>query len=88
MDRTSLNISLPEGMKSFIEAKVKSGGYGTASEYIRELIREAQWREAREEIEVKLLQAVQSGRLTEMTKEDWDELRERVAARKPRNGTE
>jgi antitoxin ParD1/3/4 len=33
---TSMNISVPESMKEFIEEEVSSGGYGTASEYVRE----------------------------------------------------
>ncbi len=41
---TSLNISLPESLKAFVEEKVRKGGYGTASEYVRELIRAARKR--------------------------------------------
>jgi antitoxin ParD1/3/4 len=85
MDRTSLNISLPEAMKDFIESKVEAGGYGTASEYVRELVREAQRREARKEVEAKLLEAVQSGPPTEMKRKDWDELKRRVVSRATRD---
>lgn len=37
---TSLNISLPEPLKSYVESKVASGDYSTPSEYLRELIRQ------------------------------------------------
>ena len=37
---TSLNISLPEALKSYIERQVASGDWGTPSEYVRELIRQ------------------------------------------------
>ncbi len=37
---TSLNISLPEPLKLYVEGQVKSGDWGTPSEYIRELIRQ------------------------------------------------
>ncbi len=37
---TSLNISLPEPLKSYVEGQVASGDWGTPSEYIRELIRQ------------------------------------------------
>ena len=37
---TSLNISLPEPLKQYVEAQVASGGWGTPSEYLRELIRQ------------------------------------------------
>ena len=37
---TSLNISLPEPLKEYVEGQVASGDRGTPSEYIRELIRQ------------------------------------------------
>ena len=40
MARTSLNISLPEHLKAYVEGQVSSGDWGTPSEYIRELIRQ------------------------------------------------
>ena len=36
---TSLNISLPEALKEYVEGMVASGDWGTPSEFIRELIR-------------------------------------------------
>ena len=40
----TMNISLPEKMKDFVESKVESGSYGNASEYVRDLIRREQER--------------------------------------------
>jgi len=40
MAMTSLNISLPEPLKHYVEGQVASGDWGTPSEYIRELIRQ------------------------------------------------
>ena len=37
---TSLNISLPEALKDYVEGQVASGDWGTPSEFIRELIRQ------------------------------------------------
>jgi antitoxin ParD1/3/4 len=37
---TSLNISLPEPLKEYVESQVASGDWGTPSEYVRELIRQ------------------------------------------------
>lgn len=34
-----MNVSLPDGLKAFVEQQVTQHGYGTSSEYIRELIR-------------------------------------------------
>jgi len=40
MPMTSLNISLPEALKQYVEGQVASGDWGTPSEYVRELIRQ------------------------------------------------
>ena len=39
---TTMNISLPESLKSFVDDQVSQGGYGTSSEYVRQLIRKDQ----------------------------------------------
>jgi antitoxin ParD1/3/4 len=83
MNMTSMNISLPEPLKLFVEEQVSSGGYSTASEYLRELIREAQRRKERQELEAKLLAGLQSP-TSEMTADDWTALRERILALGPR----
>lgn len=38
----TMNISLPESLKTFVEEQVAERGYGTTSEYVRELIRDDQ----------------------------------------------
>ena len=37
-----MNISLPDALKSFVDEQVGQRGYGTSSEYVRELIRKDQ----------------------------------------------
>ena len=39
---TTMNISLPDSLKAFVDQQVTIGGYGTSSEYMRELIRKDQ----------------------------------------------
>lgn len=34
-----MNVSLPESLKAFVDEQVSQRGYGTSSEYVRELIR-------------------------------------------------
>jgi antitoxin ParD1/3/4 len=41
----TMNISLPETLKSFVDGQVVERGYGTSSEYVRELIRKDQDRQ-------------------------------------------
>lgn len=36
---STMNISLPESLKDFVDDQVTRRGYGTSSEYVRELIR-------------------------------------------------
>jgi antitoxin ParD1/3/4 len=38
----TMNISLPAPLKEFVEQQVAQRGYGTSSEYVRELIRKDQ----------------------------------------------
>ncbi len=58
---TTMNISLPDLMKAFVEEQVDSGGYGSASEYVRELVRRDQKERAEAKLETLLLQGLESG---------------------------
>ncbi len=35
----TMNISLPDPMKDYVEEQVNTGAYSSASEYVRELVR-------------------------------------------------
>ena len=76
----SMNISLPESLREFVEERVAMGGYGTASEYLRELIRDDQKRKDQEKLEALLLEGLASP-AKEMTQEDWTHIREAVRDR-------
>ena len=41
---STMNISLPDSLKEFVDQQVATAGYGTSSEYVRELIRRDQER--------------------------------------------
>ena len=36
---TTMNVSLPDELKTFVDSQVNLGHYGSTSEYVRELIR-------------------------------------------------
>lgn len=78
----TMNISLPAPLRSELEKKLKRQSYGTASEYVRELIRKDLQREAIEQVDALLLEGLHSGPATPMTDRDWQELRT-LAGRKP-----
>lgn len=77
----TMNISLPDSMKHFIDAQVTSGGYSSVSEYIRALVRDAQQRQEKTRLEALLLEALDGGEATAMLQEDWDAIRREGLAR-------
>ena len=42
---STMNISLPDTLKAFVDEQVAQRGYGSSSEYVRELIRKDQERQ-------------------------------------------
>lgn len=81
MAQESMNIALPEALKDFVLSQVVDSGYSTASEYIRELIRADQKRRAQERLETILLEGLDGGNLTPLTKKEWDGIRAQVKGR-------
>ena len=79
---TNVNVSLPETLKEYIEQQVNSGGYGTTSEYLRELIREDRKRKSQERLEGLLLDGLESGDAIPVTPDFWKDLWARVDARR------
>jgi antitoxin ParD1/3/4 len=51
----TMNISLPSLLKASVQQLVERGGYGNASEYMRELIRDDLKRRAKERLDDLLL---------------------------------
>lgn len=71
---TTMNVSLPDKLKSFVDAQVSRGGYGSTSEYVRDLIRRAQ---DRDRLRSSLLAGTSSS--IAATADDYlDALRERI----------
>jgi antitoxin ParD1/3/4 len=78
---TSLNISLPETLKKFVEQQTELGGYSTPSEYVRQLLREDQKRRAEDELEALLLAGINSGKRVEANDEFWRKQHQRIVDR-------
>ena len=83
----SMNISLPEPLKDFVDRQVAQGRYSSVSEYMRELIRADEKRKAESELEAKLLEGL-SGAESVVSAAEWTEIRKealaKVASRKPK----
>jgi len=78
---TSMNISLPDEMKTFVDNQITKGGFSTVSEYVRDLIRQDQKRAAQAKLEALLLEGINSGQPIEVTPEFWSNLREKAERR-------
>jgi antitoxin ParD1/3/4 len=72
---TTMNISLPDTLKTFVDEQVNQRGYGTSSEYVRELIRKDQ---DRQRLRGLLLAGAASAPTTPVDGEYFDALRARV----------
>ena len=59
---STMNISLPDTMKDFVDQQVDSGVYGSVSEYVRELVRRDQKERTQARLETLLLQGMKSGK--------------------------
>lgn len=73
--KETMSISLPAPVREFVEARVAEGEYGTASEYVHDLICEDQKRRAEKKLEELLLEGLDSGPAVEVTAEWWVEFR-------------
>ena len=71
----TMNISLPERLKEFVDRQVDSGRYSSISEYVRDLIRDDEKRKAQEKLEILLMEGIKSGKPTEMIRHDWEDIR-------------
>jgi antitoxin ParD1/3/4 len=77
----TMNIALSAEMKEFVRGEVERGGYSSASEYVRALIREEQKRKAQEQLETLLLEGLDSGDPVEVTEEWWQQKRAELMRR-------
>jgi antitoxin ParD1/3/4 len=76
---STMNICLPDGLKKFVDQQVTGRGYGTSSEYVRELIRRDQ---ARQNLRSLLLDGASSEPTTPVNEEYFARLRVRVESQR------
>lgn len=77
---STMNISLPEELRSFVDSQVSDGDYTSSSEYMRELLR-------KEKNRVRLRELLLEGMASPLSDQTWDEeyfekLRKRARSRK------
>ncbi|MEA3276884.1 MAG: type II toxin-antitoxin system ParD family antitoxin [Pseudomonadota bacterium] len=72
---STMNISLPDSLKAYVDEQVAGRGFGTSSEYVRELIRKDQ---DRQNLRALLLDGAGSAPTAPADKAYFDALRGRV----------
>ena len=75
-----MNISLPDELKEFVDHRIESEGYGSSSEYMRELIRRDRDRVQFRQYLIEGIRAKPAGR---MDKAYFTNLRRRLKKRLP-----
>jgi antitoxin ParD1/3/4 len=76
----TMNISLPDPLKDFVDAQISSGRYSSVSEYVRELIRQDEKCKAEGRLEAMLLEGLASPE-TELTHQDFADIRKEALSR-------
>lgn len=71
----TMNVSLPDALKEFVEAQVSERGYGTSSEFVRDLIRHER---ARAHLRALVIEGMTSGPGSELDELHFERLRERI----------
>jgi antitoxin ParD1/3/4 len=77
----TMNISLPDPMKQYVEEQVNRGSYSSASEYVRELVRADQKRRNKDALELRLIDSLNSGEGVEITPGMLNDVRRRLRIR-------
>ncbi|MDB5872095.1 MAG: hypothetical protein JWQ07_1537 [Ramlibacter sp.] len=75
----TMNVSLPDSLKTFVDQQVEKRGFGTSSEYVRELIRKEQ---DAEQMRALLMKGSKSPIVGLMDGEWFDGLRQRARGRR------
>jgi antitoxin ParD1/3/4 len=71
----TMNISLPDPLKEFVDHQIAEGRYSSVSEYIRDLIRDDEKRKAEDRLEALLLEGLEGGADIPVTPEFWRDLK-------------
>lgn len=67
MSRNTMSFALPESLREYIDDRVRAGGYGNTSEYLRELIRRDQSEQAAIRLRDLIADGLASGEGRELT---------------------
>jgi Arc/MetJ-type ribon-helix-helix transcriptional regulator len=79
---SNITLNLPDSLRTFVAEQTAKGGFKSEDDYLQTLVRQAQIREAKQDLETKLLQGLESS-LSPMSSSDWKDLKQEVLQRSP-----
>ncbi|WP_225763156.1 type II toxin-antitoxin system ParD family antitoxin [Stenotrophomonas sp. Marseille-Q4652] len=77
----TMNISLPDELKRFVDEQVAEQSYSSSSEYLRELIRQRQREKAAEFLRQLIAEGLASGPAEPIEPDYFERMRERAKKR-------
>ncbi|MFN0278977.1 MAG: type II toxin-antitoxin system ParD family antitoxin [Pyrinomonadaceae bacterium] len=81
MPIATINISIPDKMKTDVEEIIATEGYGSTSEFFRDLIRHYLRQREGKKLESLLLEGLNSGKATPFTRADFEVIKQRGITR-------
>ncbi len=77
----TMNISLTDPLKQFVDEEVSQGGYSSTSDYVRDLIRQRQRQKAEELLRRLIAEGLASGPSVPVTPATFERMRQDLAER-------
>lgn len=82
----TMNISLTDPLKQFVDEEVREGGYSSTSDYVRDLIRQRQRSKAEELLKQLIAEGLASGPGVVVTADTFERMRRELTERLEREG--
>ena len=77
----TMNISLSDPLKQFVDEEVSEGGYSSTSDYVRDLIRQRQRSKSEDLLRKLVAEGLASGTAEPLEADHFDRMRERAKVR-------
>ncbi len=79
---SNIMLNLPDSLRNFVAEQTAKGGFRSEGDYLQTLVRQAQIREAHQDLETKIQRGLETP-LSPMTTADWESLKQEVLQRSP-----
>lgn len=80
----TMNISLPDPLKHFIDEEVREGNFSSTSDYMRDLVRRHQRAKAEDALKQLIAEGLASGSAGQVTADTFDQMRQELCERHAR----